>query len=91
MDELTPPNAYFIGGGHTKLYKLEEQRTKAIKACAREWATIAGIGEENYWTTSIPQALFDSLDNWDTGCAAIAAETLLKKLGWKVERPVRKI
>lgn len=87
IEQLVAPHPIYIGGGASNLYKAEDKRSEHIKACATEWAKVAGVSEELYWKQSIPQALHDVLDSFDTQCAIVAAEAFLKRFGWKVERP----
>src|SRR5262245_50225598 len=85
---VEPQLVFVPSGDQTKrLYKLEGQRAETIKACAREWLRLTGLGEDKYWTQAIPQQLHDTLDGYETACGIIAAEAFLKRHGWKVERP----
>ena len=89
LAKLTPPQRTFISAGKTseRLYKLEDKRSEAIKACAEEWAKLMKVPEDRYWEQTLPQALFDTLESYEVAAAAIAAEQFLKQLGWEVTRP----
>lgn len=81
------PSQTFIGRGRQTqtLYRLEDKRSAAIKACAQEWMKLQGVTD--YWGHGLPQALFDTLNSTQPESAAIAAEKFLRELGWKLERP----
>jgi hypothetical protein len=87
IDRFTSPSPIFIGESAKKLYAAEERRTKAIGDCAKEWADVVGVDRKEYWTRSIPQVLFDTLHNYETGAALLAAEEFLKRCGYSVTRP----
>jgi hypothetical protein len=89
LDQLTPPQRVFIGSNAKRLYALEEKRSAAIKACAEEWAKLFDVPEDRYWQVSLPQALFDILENYEVAVSTIAAEQFLKQLGWNVTRPTK--
>jgi len=77
----TPTNP-FIGKGATKLYKLEEQRSKAIRAAAEEQGVVMGLTD--YWHEMLPEALYSILESQEVGAAEIAAATWLRKRGYIV-------
>lgn len=95
VDELanyTAPQEIYIGSGKesANLYKLEERRNDVINSCAKEWGKLRGLDPDDrdaYWTTIMPQALFDVLEGFTAATSVIAAEAFLKQFGWKVERP----
>lgn len=75
------------GKPNERLYELERKRTDLIGDCARQWAIVCGVDKSEYWTRSIPQALHDTLEAFETAAGILAAEAFLKRHGWKVERP----
>lgn len=87
LGNYAEPSAIFIGDDARKLYELENRRTEIIRACAEEWARHCDVNKKEFWTRSLPQALFDTLEKYQTECSIVAAEAFLKQLGWKVERP----
>lgn len=87
LDRCVPPKDYFVGGGAKRLYTYEEQRGKIIEKCAKEWAKLAEVPEEEYWYQSLPQALHDMLENYQLESSIVAAEAFLKRFGWTVTRP----
>lgn len=90
LAQYVSPLPYFVsgdGGDGEKLYDLERKRNDIIRDCAKRWAKIAGVEDKEFWVQSLPQALHDLLEAWDTPAAVIAAESFLKRYGWKVERP----
>ena len=74
------PGSHFISRSDEteKLYRLEEKRNVAIKDCATEWAKINAVPQEEFWTQSLPQALFDLLQSFDSKAAEMAALAYLK-------------
>jgi hypothetical protein len=90
LTALTEPKRQFIGDAAKELYRLEEKRSEAIQACAHEWAKLMDVSSDDLWSKSMPQALFDTLETFDTSCAIIAAEAFLKQFGWNIERPDHK-
>ncbi len=88
IEKYAIPQEVFVGGGARKLYDLEERRRKIIDQCAKEWAKVAEVPETEFWTRSLPQALFDMLNAYQVESALVAAEGFLKQHGWTVERPV---
>jgi hypothetical protein len=94
LPTYTAPLPYFVsgdGGDGEKLYDLERKRNDIIRECAKRWAKIAEVSEKNFWTQSLPQALHDLLEAWDTAASIIAAESFLKRHGWKIERPEERL
>jgi hypothetical protein len=84
--EYQEPKRIFVGQ-HGRLYDLEDNRQRAIEACAKEWAKIKGVDDGRYWIETLPQALFDTLEAYDPHIATLAAAAFLKLHSWKVERP----
>jgi hypothetical protein len=89
IDKMVAPRPAFIGSGAKAFYAAEAKRSEYIKRCATEWAKVAGVDQEQFWTRSMPQALHDMLDAFEVSSAIVAAEAFLKRFGWKVERPTR--
>ncbi len=81
------PRSIFMGGEQKKLYRLEEHRNKALRACAEEWATIEKVPREEYWIRTLPQALYDLLGSLDREAAAIAAVAYLENEGYTTAAP----
>jgi hypothetical protein len=93
LHKYTTPQPFFIsgdGGEGAKLYELERKRNEAISACATQWAKIAGVDKKEYWTRSLPQALHDALESYQTQCGIIAATAFLLRHGWQVTPPEKK-
>ncbi len=87
ISQITTPQRQFIGAHKRALYRAEERRTAAIKACAQEWSKVTNTSDLDYWKVALPQALFDTLEQWEPACAQAAAEAFLKFHGWTVQRP----
>lgn len=62
-----------------RLYQAEEERTKAIKKAAKELAKVLGHSEDEFWSKTMPQALFDILISFDTTAATEAATAFLEE------------
>lgn len=82
------PKPQFIGSGAKALYRAEERRNVALKACREEYMKLADIPKSKEWKQAVPQVLFDILYNYDIAASLIAAEALLELHGYKFERPV---
>ena len=90
LDKYTQPELLFVSGESKlgrKLYDLERKRSDLIGQIAATWALIAEVDKSEYWTRSLPQALHDTLEGYQTECGIVAAEAFLRRHGWKVERP----
>lgn len=90
LDKYTKPQCLFVsgdGGEGKKLYELERKRNELLAECAKQWAKIADVDKKKYWTRSVPQALHDTLESYQTECGIIAAEAFLERHGWVVSRP----
>jgi hypothetical protein len=88
LSKLVEPRRVRIGSAEEKLYALEEKRNKIIHACAEEWARIVEKAFEeksDKWKQSIPQALFDTLESFQTDCSLVACIAFLKLHGVIVE------
>jgi hypothetical protein len=60
-----------------ELVTLERLRQEMVKASAREWLNIMDRATEDFGSTAIPQALYDTLSDFDRGAARIAAQAFL--------------
>jgi len=90
LDKYTHPQCFYVaehGRDGKKLYNLEQKRSAIIEECAKTWAKIAEVEDKEFWFRSLPQALHDTLENYQTQCGIIAAEAFLKRHGWTVTRP----
>jgi len=84
MDYLKPkligiPKALASG----KLYLLEEKLSETFSRVAEELGKIRGYRAGEFYSRSIPQAIFDFLELQDDGAAKIAAESFLEYLKQK--------
>lgn len=57
-----------------KLYTLERKRNDAIKAAAKEYAKVMDHPAREYWSRTIPQALFDTLESFQGSSSYAAAK-----------------
>lgn len=57
---------------------LERLRLEMVKASAREWMNLVDLSEEQFWTTALPQALYDTLISFELGAARVAAQAFLE-------------
>lgn len=92
IDKYTPPKCYYIseeGKLGRKLYALERKRCEIMQEIAATWAEIAEVDKKEFWTRSLPQALHDTLENYQTACGIVAAEAYLTRHGWTVTRPAK--
>lgn len=87
LPKYTKPSNIFIGLSATQLYNLERRRSAAIRACANEWARVIGVDKAEFWTRSIPQSLYETLEQYEIGAAVIAAEAFLERYGYTITRP----
>jgi len=55
-----------------RLYALESRAHGAFTTAAKELARVRGDAESDYWTVTLPQAIFDFLDS-TSHTAAVAA------------------
>lgn len=64
--------------GRTKatenLYNREHDRSEAIRRAAVELAWVLDIPESEFWTRTMPQALFDTLESYEIGAGYVAAK-----------------
>lgn len=81
------PTAPFITRGRTteKLYKLEEKTADAIRAGAKELATVLEIPEAMYWRQTLPEALMTILGSYDQEASIMAAVGFLRTQGIAVD------
>ena len=61
-----------------ELVTLERLRQEMVKASAREWLHIMDRATDDFASTAIPQALYDTLGDFDRGAARIAARAFLE-------------
>lgn len=90
LPNYKPPQSIFIGGSARKLYQAEERRSTAIKTCATEYCRLAELDHKDqivFWKTAIPQALFDTLDSFETSASITAAKAFLEHYGFTVTAP----
>ena len=74
-----PVNGHFgISTATARLYRLEERRDEAIEGAARELGKLWGNSEKNFWTDTMPQALYDILERFDTQAALAAAKAFVR-------------
>jgi hypothetical protein len=57
---------------------LERLRLEMLKASAREWLNLVDLSQERFWTTALPQALYDTLVSFELGAARVAAQAFLE-------------
>lgn len=85
--EYRKPTAARIGSAArtAQLYRLEEKAHAATEAATNELGKILGFTEEQFYTHSLPEALFTILDSWDLIASILAATTFLERYGYRVE------
>lgn len=54
-----------------KLYEREEALYESFTAAAQELGKVLRHHKEDYWTRTVPQAIYDFMDHFD--CAAVRA------------------
>lgn len=77
------PEPQHIGSDEKNLYRYEEQALKSLRKAADEMGRITELGRENskqFFTHTLPQFLFDLLDNWDQRAAYVAAKAFCTKI-----------
>jgi hypothetical protein len=67
-----------------ELYRLEAERNRAINAVADERGKLANHSKDGRWTHTMPQALLDVLESYDTTVAVAAAVGFLRGIGFQV-------
>lgn len=90
IEKYVVPQPIFVAGSAKKLYRLEEKRNELMSDCAREWAKANGVPESEFWTRSLPQAMFDLLNSYQVEPVILACEAILKEMGWTIQRPSAK-
>lgn len=80
-NKVVPPMGVMVERGpNTKtLYRLEEERNEAIKAAARELAKVLEHASGEYWTRTMPEALYATLDAYSPSMVRVVCETWLTK------------
>lgn len=71
-----------------ELYRLERQRDELIKSCARAWLEVMGLSTENIFEQGVAQALFDTLESFESRSSIPAAQAYLELYGYKVTEEV---
>jgi hypothetical protein len=61
-----------------ELITLERLRQEMVKASAREWINVMDLPAERFHGTAIPQAIYDTLGDFDVGAARVAAQAFLE-------------
>ena len=92
LDSYTQPQSFYVSGDGKegkKLYDLERKRNEIVGECAKQWAVLAEVDQKEYWFRSLPQALHDTLESYQTECGIVAAEAFLERHGWTVTRPAK--
>ena len=67
-----------------RLYQLEEKRNAAVKAAAKELGKLLKHREEEFWTRTMPEALYALLDSFSPTVVRVVCET------WLARNPARK-
>lgn len=65
-----------------KLYKLEAERDRQIKLCAKEWQRLCRIPDTQFWRVVMSTQLYDILQGHDQKAAITAAKALLEYHGY---------
>jgi hypothetical protein len=60
-----------------ELVTLERLRQEMVKASAREWLNVLDRPTDDFISAAIPQALYDTLGDFDRGAARVAAQAFL--------------
>jgi hypothetical protein len=83
MSEYRIPTLFRIARTNAPaLYEAEDARTKAVMKAAAEWSRVTGIGKTDgpeLYRVALPQALFDTLEAFDSTSAMAAA------MSWLIE------
>jgi hypothetical protein len=64
--------------GSPELLTLARLRQEMVKAWAREWINVMDLPGERFYSTALPQALYETLSGFDTGAARTAAQAFLE-------------
>lgn len=81
------PRGQFIGDGAEKLYELEAERNKVITAAAEEHGKMLGHNKKQFWTHSLAEQLYSTLDSYEKSAAEAAAIGFLRSRNFTVEYP----
>lgn len=65
--------------GNEQLYKMEEKTHLAFQTAAYELGRILGHTSQQFWTHTMPEALYTFIDSWETGSARAACEAWLER------------
>ena len=84
--EYITPCGPYIGSHAQILYRLEDQRDKAVRKAAEEQGRLMGYTREQFWTHSLSEGLLSTLNHWDTRAAELAAIAYLERRGYEVRR-----
>jgi hypothetical protein len=63
--------------GSPELLTLARLRQEMVKAWAREWSNVMDLPGERFYSTALPQALYETLTGFDRGAARTAAQAFL--------------
>jgi hypothetical protein len=79
----------FIGRGEDTeaLYKREDKRDEAFKLAAESLGRVLGFTERQFWTHTLPEALFGMLDHWDSMASEQACIAFLERRGFTIQPP----
>lgn len=82
----------FIGRGDATeaLYQKEEKRDNAFRASAEALGRVLDHTDKEFWTKTLPEALYAMLDHWDHHAGELACIAFLEKRGWSVTLPPEK-
>lgn len=80
--QVISPGLYRIGRSEEteKLYGMEDQLRRQVKACAAEWLRVTGE-PGTLWDRGVAQALFDLLANFEGGLEAARAYVAFRDAG----------
>jgi hypothetical protein len=88
---VKPTNPFIGRGDKTEaLYQREEKRDEAFHAAAQSLGRVLGHTEKEFWTKTLPEALYAMLDHWDHHAGELACIAFLEKRGWIVTMPEKK-
>jgi len=75
------PEIPYIGAAAVDLYELEDIRSKAIKASAKEHGQLLGHTEAEFWTKTMPEHLASLLEGYERASSIAAAIGYLRQYG----------
>lgn len=82
VKRYTRPRIIMIGRSREteSLYTAERRRNDAVQAAAKKLAAVLGHAPGEYWTRTIPQALFDTLESFQREAAYLAAREFVRSV-----------